>query len=95
MTKSWPELIQSNIQPPETITEAVDRLMEILGGEEKLMIALMPEDELIDLHFGLGSAIRNAFGLLGEFKQTTPKSHRISFRATAGVVLNQFGTSQF
>jgi aspartyl protease family protein len=37
--------------------------MEILSGEEKLMIALMPEDELIDLHFGLGLAVRNAFGL--------------------------------
>lgn len=37
--------------------------MEILSGEEKLMIAMMPEDDLIDLHFGLGLAIRNAFGL--------------------------------
>jgi hypothetical protein len=63
LTKNWPELIQSNIQPPKTVAEAVDRLMEILSGEEKLMIALMPEDELIDLHFGLGAAIRNAFGL--------------------------------
>ncbi|WP_431065683.1 DUF6794 domain-containing protein [Methylotuvimicrobium sp.] len=37
--------------------------MAILSGEEKLMIALMPEDDLIDLHFSLGLAIRNAFGL--------------------------------
>lgn len=57
--------MRSNIQPPETVAEAVDRLMEILSGEEKLMIALMPEDELIDLHFGLGAAIRNAFELHG------------------------------
>lgn len=46
-----------------TVGEDVDRLMAILSGEEKLMIALMPEDDLIDLHFGLGLAIRNAFGL--------------------------------
>ncbi len=37
---------------------------------------------------------RNA-PLLGAFKQTTPKSHRIYFNAIAGVALNRFRTSQF
>ncbi|WP_235726482.1 DUF6794 domain-containing protein [Methylotuvimicrobium buryatense] len=46
-----------------TVGEAVERLMEILSGEEKLMISMMSEDELIDLRFGLGLAVRNAFGL--------------------------------
>ena len=39
---------------PETIDEAVDRLM---------MITVMSEADLFNLHFGLGMAIRNAFCL--------------------------------
>jgi hypothetical protein len=50
-------------QPPETATEAVDRLMMFLDGEHKTAIAVMEEDELFDLYFNLGLAIRNAFGL--------------------------------
>ena len=63
MTKNWPDLIQRNIQPPETVSEAVDRLMIILEDDHKAAIAIMQEDELIGLHFGLGSAVRNAFKL--------------------------------
>ena len=37
--------------------------MTVLDGEQKLAIALMKEDDLFDLHFDLGLAIRNAFGL--------------------------------
>lgn len=37
--------------------------MTVLTGEQKLMIALMPEEDLLDLHFTLGLAIRNAFRL--------------------------------
>lgn len=37
--------------------------MTVLDGEHKVVIASMREDELIDLHFGLGLSIRNAFGL--------------------------------
>jgi len=40
--------------------------MVLLSGEEKLAIALMPEEDLIDLRFTLGMAIRNAFGLHSE-----------------------------
>ena len=50
-------------QPPETATEAVDRLIMFLDGEHKIAIAVMEEDELFDLHFNLGLVIRNAFGL--------------------------------
>lgn len=46
-----------------TVGEAVERLMFLLSGEEKLMIAMMQEDDLIDLRLGLGLAVRNAFGL--------------------------------
>ncbi|WP_404356998.1 DUF6794 domain-containing protein [Methylotuvimicrobium sp. KM1] len=63
MTKNWTTLLDHSFEPPMIVGEAIERLMEILSGEEKLMIAMMPEDELIDLNFGLGLAIRNAFGL--------------------------------
>ncbi|MBU2571135.1 MAG: hypothetical protein KJ725_14125 [Gammaproteobacteria bacterium] len=63
MNKNWTALFDHGFEPPMTVGEDVDRLMAILSGEEKLMIALMPEDDLIDLHFSLGLAIRNAFGL--------------------------------
>ena len=58
----WPELIQKSIDPPTTIAETVDRLMDVLDEEHKIVIAAMPEEDLVNLHFSLGAAIRNAFG---------------------------------
>ena len=49
--------------PPATIGEAVDKLMMVLDDEQKLAIAVMSENDLIDLHFSLGMTIQNAFGL--------------------------------
>lgn len=63
MTKNWTDNFQQNFQLPETIDEAVDRLTMILDGEQKIAIAVMQKEDLINLHFGLGMAIRNAFGL--------------------------------
>ena len=63
MIKSWTDNFQQNFQLPETIDEAVDRLMMVLVGEQKIAIAAMQEEDLINLHFSLGMAIRNAFGL--------------------------------
>jgi len=60
LTINWTERLSRIIQPPETIDEAVAKLMSILNNEQKLIIATMPEDDLIDLHFSLGTAIRNA-----------------------------------
>ena len=37
--------------------------MSLLDGEHKIAIAVMQEDDLVDLHFSLGLAIRNAFDL--------------------------------
>lgn len=37
--------------------------MMILDGEQKIAIAVMRKEDLINLHFSLGMAIRNAFGL--------------------------------
>jgi hypothetical protein len=62
MNEIWPELIQKTIEPPKTITETVDRLLTVLDREHKAAIAAMPQEELINLHFSLGMAIRNAFG---------------------------------
>ena len=63
MTKNWPTFLQDNSRLPETIDEAVERLMMILEGEHKVSLAVMREEDLFNLHFSLGLAIRNAFGL--------------------------------
>jgi hypothetical protein len=65
LAKNWPTFLQDNSRLPETIDEAVERLMMILEGEHKVALAVMREEDLIDLHFSLGTAIRNAFGLHG------------------------------
>lgn len=48
---------------PTTIEEAIRRLRQQLPAAELARIAALPEDDLIWLHFGLGTAIRNDFGL--------------------------------
>ena len=63
MTKNWSAILLDNSRLPETLVEAVDRLMMVLDGEQKITIATMQEEDLIALHFSLGMAIRNAFGL--------------------------------
>jgi len=51
------------ISQPKTVNGAVDLLMRILTDDQKNEIRALKEDDLIDLHFTLGLAIRNAFGL--------------------------------
>ena len=63
MTTNWPTFLQDNFKLPETVDEAVDRLMMVLDDEQKIALATLQEDDLINLHFSLGIAIRNAFGL--------------------------------
>ena len=63
MTNNWSTFLQDNFRLPETVDEAVERLMSVLENEHKAALAIMQEDDLIDLHFSLGMAIRNAFGL--------------------------------
>jgi len=48
---------------PKTLNEAVDILCDVLSKEDKLTLSSMAKGDLIDLHFGLGLAIRNAFDL--------------------------------
>jgi len=59
----YTQQFQEIIKTPETVNDAVDLLMRILTDEQKNEIAALQEDDLIDLHFTLGLAIRNAFGL--------------------------------
>jgi hypothetical protein len=66
LTKKWPTFLQANSRHPETVEEAVNRLMLTLDDEQKLEIAHLPEEDLIFLHLGLGLAIRNGFGLHDE-----------------------------
>jgi hypothetical protein len=63
LTKTWPDLFRQITRPPETVAEAVDWLMDILDDEGKTNLAAMREEELINLHFSLGLAIRNSFRL--------------------------------
>jgi hypothetical protein len=63
LTTNWPTFLQDNFKLPKTVDEAVDRLMLVLDDEQKIDIATLQEDDLIYLHFSLGMAIRNAFGL--------------------------------
>jgi hypothetical protein len=63
LTTNWPTFLQDNARLPETVDDAIDRLMAILESEHKATTANLQEDDLIDLHYSLGMAIRNAFGL--------------------------------
>jgi len=56
-------LISDGTSLPGTVAEAVDRLLMVLSDEQRLVIAVMDEEDLINLHFGLGTLIRNAFRL--------------------------------
>lgn len=63
MTEIWSALSREILQPPRTVAEAVDRLMLIMNDTESRAVASTDEDELVEFHFCLGVAIRNAFGL--------------------------------
>lgn len=56
-------ILENELSLPNTVDEAVNRLLAILSVSECSEIACMQEDELIQFHFSLGVAIRNAFGL--------------------------------
>ena len=63
MVKNWTTFLQDNFRLPETVDEAVERLLSVLEDEHKAVLAFMQEEDLIDLQFSLGLAIRNAFDL--------------------------------
>jgi hypothetical protein len=48
---------------PESVDEAVDIFLSRLSNEEKEHLSKTPQQNLIKFHYGLGSRIRNDFGL--------------------------------
>ena len=48
---------------PQTVDEAVDRLLVGLSDKDKETVRSTPKDELYKFHFGWGMGIRNGFGL--------------------------------
>jgi hypothetical protein len=72
--------------PPRTVEEAVDRLLLMLSGPEKDEIASLPTGNLIDLHFGLGTRIRDEFKLWRqENRVLLLDCQRIKFKDTANI----------
>jgi hypothetical protein len=63
VTNNWADIFLKNTMHPETVDEAVELLMTVFENRHKMLLSILKEDELIDLHFGLGLSIRNAFGL--------------------------------
>ncbi|MDH4197730.1 MAG: hypothetical protein OEW05_10010 [Candidatus Aminicenantes bacterium] len=51
---------------PRTLAEAVDKLMATMSDEDRRALKATPREELIGHHLGLGSYIRNEFGLWKE-----------------------------
>lgn len=56
-------MLNNELSPPNTVDKAGNRLLIILSESDCSVIASTQEDELIEFHFCLGAAIRNAFGL--------------------------------
>ncbi len=52
-------------QFPKTVEEAVDMLMDSMTHKDLESVRETSEDDLIMLHMGLGTYIRNNFGLWG------------------------------
>ncbi len=50
---------------PITVREAVVRVLERMSIEDKRQMRNTPKDQLVKYHFGLGTSIRNEFGLFG------------------------------
>lgn len=63
MTYNWADIFLKNTLLPETVDEAVEWLITVLEDRHKMFLSILQEDDLIDLHFGLGLSIRNAFRL--------------------------------
>lgn len=59
--------------PPDkwltTVQAAVNDIIEWLSEDDKQELRKMSKDSLFALHFGLGGAIRNRYGLLGRNKE--------------------------
>ena len=57
MSKNWSDIFLKNSLHPETVDEAVELLISILEDRHKMLLSILKEDELGDLHFGFGLSI--------------------------------------
>jgi hypothetical protein len=89
LTKNWSTFWQDNLRLPETVDEAVERLMFILEDEHKAALAIMQEEDLIDLHFSLGMVIRNAFGLHVPWSNLLASCGVVHPDDASGVIINK------
>ena len=54
---------------PKTVEEAVDQLISSMSEEDKEALRNTPEQDLILFHHGVGTYIRNEFGLWSDNKE--------------------------
>ncbi|MDO9567246.1 MAG: putative molybdenum carrier protein [Candidatus Desulfaltia sp.] len=72
------EYLEKLPAPPRTVDEAVDRLIEDLGLRDKVSIANMDLDDLVNLHPHLHVYFKNAFGLWSGNKELIESCRAIS-----------------
>ena len=72
------EYLEKLPAPPKTVDEAVDRVIEDLDLSDKVKIANMNLDDLVNLHSGLHVYFKNVFGLWPGNKELTESCRAIS-----------------
>ena len=73
------------LEQPRTVQEAVEHLTHKLSQTEKINIADLEENELINLHFGLGQFIRNGYGLWNDNLHLLLDCQRIKWKDFANM----------
>jgi hypothetical protein len=92
LATNWSEFLQDSFMLPETVDEAVERLMSILEDEHKAILATLREEDLINLRFSLGMAIRNAFDLHIPWSKLLASCGVAHPDDASGVIINKLWT---
>lgn len=77
-------------QFPTTVQESVRLLQGLVTADEQEKIALLNQDELITLHFGLGQWIRNNLGLWGDNHALLASTGETNADNVSGVIIHAF-----
>lgn len=75
---------------PSTVEEAVRLLQALVPGAEQAKIAMMQEDDLTLLHFGLGQWVRNHLGLWGDNAALLKATGETKADDASGVIIRAF-----
>lgn len=75
---------------PSTVNEAVRLLEALVPKTEQARIAMMQEDELSLLHFGLGQWVRNHLGLWGDNAALLKATGEPNADDASGVIIRAF-----